>query len=77
MEQRHEARSQVCQEVAEDIFENFDQNGDGSLDFQELVWGLSPCVCGVCVCVHVHFSGLEVEDLETRVGDTSGNAPSR
>ena len=26
---------QVCQEVAEDIFENFDQNGDGSLDFQD------------------------------------------
>ena len=24
----------MCQEVAEEIFANFDQNGDGSLDFE-------------------------------------------
>eukprot|EP00439_Symbiodinium_sp_Y106_P063698 s1370_g9.t3 len=34
---------QVCQEVAEDIFENFDQNGDGSLDFQEFVKLMREC----------------------------------
>ena len=26
---------QVCQDVAEEIFANFDQNGDGSLDFED------------------------------------------
>lgn len=26
--------AEVCQEVAEEIFANFDQNGDGSLDFE-------------------------------------------
>ncbi|CAE7556573.1 CPK2 [Symbiodinium sp. CCMP2456] len=34
---------QVCQEVAEDIFETFDQNGDGSLDFQEFVKLMREC----------------------------------
>ena len=26
---------EVCQEVASEVFESFDQNGDGSLDFEE------------------------------------------
>lgn len=35
--------AEVCQDVAEEIFANFDQNGDGSLDFEEFVKLMREC----------------------------------
>ncbi|CAK9025340.1 unnamed protein product [Durusdinium trenchii] len=34
---------EVCQQVAEEVFATFDQNGDGSLDFQEFVKLMREC----------------------------------
>eukprot|EP00440_Ansanella_granifera_P062871 gb/GFBE01068174.1/.p1 GENE.gb/GFBE01068174.1/~~gb/GFBE01068174.1/.p1 ORF type:complete len:623 (+),score=141.17 gb/GFBE01068174.1/:1-1869(+) len=34
---------QVCQEVADEIFDQFDQNGDGTLDFQEWLKLMREC----------------------------------
>ncbi|CAJ1418291.1 unnamed protein product [Effrenium voratum] len=51
---------EVCQEVASEVFESFDQNGDGSLDFEEFVKLMRECAARR----QVHEDEVEPEEQE-------------